>query len=171
MMNYLKQVHCRHSAHQVRPSQEPQTGLVDHRSRVGHFGGHRFANCPRFEQHGASHIDRLRFLQRRFRHLFVTVVILHPLHHHGLPLLSNLQGSNHKNSIFFFHSFFLFFKLNLARVIPCDKTQKENIFRFVGEIYKKKKKNGMRSAICNDCYIDGGARVRARNKKPGQCFA
>ena len=107
MMNdFLIKVHCRHSAHQVRPSQEPQTGLVDHRSRVGHFGGHRFANCPRFEQHGASHIDRLRFLQRRFRHLFVTVVILHPLHHHGLPLLSNLQGNNHPK-ILFFHSFIL----------------------------------------------------------------
>ena len=85
-------VHRRDAAHQVRETQEPQTSLADYRPRLGHLGRHRLAHRPRPQLLGASHLDRLRVLQRRLCYLLFAFLLLHPVHHHGLPLLSNIQG-------------------------------------------------------------------------------
>jgi hypothetical protein len=86
------QVHRGHPAHKVRQAQERAARVADHRPGVVHLGRHRQPHRARPQQHPRQDPRPLRLLQQRLHHLLVAQLLLHPLHHHDLPLLQHFQG-------------------------------------------------------------------------------
>lgn len=86
------QVHSRHAADQVRQAQKQPAGVADHRAGVGHQRGDRQPHRAGPEQHAGPDAGPMPVLQLEFHHLLVAVVVLHTVHHHGVPLLEHIQG-------------------------------------------------------------------------------
>jgi len=86
------QVHRGNAAHKVRQAQERAARVADHRPGVVHLGRHRQPHRARPQQHPRQDPRPLRLLQQRLHHLLVAQLLLHPLHHHDLPLLQHFQG-------------------------------------------------------------------------------
>lgn len=92
IVSALLQVHCRDAAHQVRKAQEQSAGVPYHRVGMGHLRSNRQSHCPGPQQHAKPPPRPLSFLQQWLHHLLLPLVVLHPLYHHGVPLLQHLQG-------------------------------------------------------------------------------
>lgn len=88
--NFFPQVHRGHAADKVRQTQKQPARGADNRARVGDQRGDRQSNRVGLEQHARQDAGPLPFLQLEFHHLLVTVLVLHTLHHHGVPLLEHI---------------------------------------------------------------------------------
>lgn len=86
------QVHCGHAANKIRKAQKQPTSVADNRTGVGHQRGNWQPHCARAEQHAGPDAGPLSFLQLEFHHLLIPLLVLHTVHHHGVPLLEHIQG-------------------------------------------------------------------------------
>lgn len=68
--------------------------MADDRTGVGHQRGDRQSDRAGTEQHAGPDAGPLSLLQLEFHHILFTVVVLHPVHHHGIPLLEHIQGKS-----------------------------------------------------------------------------
>jgi len=86
------QVHCGHAANKICKAQKQPASVVDNRAGVGHQRGNWQPHCVGAEQHAGPGTGPLCFLQLEFCHLLVPLLVLHTMHHNGIPLLEHIQG-------------------------------------------------------------------------------
>lgn len=86
------QVYCSHAANKIRKAQKQPTSVADNCTGVGDQCGNWQSHGAWPEQHAGPDAGSLSFLQLEFHHLLVPLLVLHTMHHHGVPLLEHIQG-------------------------------------------------------------------------------